>query len=100
MKSEGGVMLRNYPFKGWFMQKTSTGADLGGGRKCLILLVGASGFEPETSCAQGSKRGFCELAYFQLLTVQWFAAEADEACSNLLNFEDPASYKIIYSSLG
>ncbi len=26
-----------------------------GGRKCLILLVGASGFEPETSCAQGRR---------------------------------------------
>jgi hypothetical protein len=42
-----------------------------GGRKCLILLVGASRFELETACAQGSNGGLCEIACFQLLTVQW-----------------------------
>ena len=41
------------------------------GRKCLILLVGASRFELETSCAQGRTTHFEEVAYFQLFTVQW-----------------------------
>jgi hypothetical protein len=43
-------------------------------RKLLILLVGAGRFERPTPCAQGSFRGYSEMACFQLLLFQGDAA--------------------------
>jgi hypothetical protein len=43
-------------------------------------MVGASGFEPETSCAQSSKSDFEEMAYYQLLVVQWVGVNPVGIC--------------------
>jgi len=51
------------------------------GRRAQIIdkgLVGAPGFEPGTSCAQGRTALFIQIAYFQTLTVQLVAANLIE----------------------
>ncbi len=59
----------SYAYRGAGMHPYKPHTPLSNGLR-LTLLVGASRFELETSCAQGILTYLSEMPYFQLLTVQ------------------------------